>query len=336
MKYLATKLVSAVVSILAISCNSNGDKQNSNNQDTVQTIRPKTEKIIKIGKFDINTIPFSDKDLGDFPFFSFPKDLEAQNKPLQKSFDEIYFPIKGIFIPIEGKSWKSYIVKAQNSQNDWSLPYFLKSYDAAVIAVGGVKIYDGKVSKEELNRIKDKAKYFGEEGSIDYWNEPVRTYLIRRRSGDDVYIQIFGNTASGAIQILQKEDFKQTIKQIKSDQIQKDLNEKGKSILYINFETDKATLKADGKEVVSEITKVLNEDRALKININGYTDNTGDAKHNLALSKERAEMVKNQLIENGIEAKRLESAGFGSSNPISDNDSEDGKAKNRRVELVKK
>jgi len=337
MKNSGIKLVIAGLALLVISCNNKAEKQQGTNKDSLQTEIPDDKQPDNTsGKFDINSVPVSDKDLGEFPFFSLPKGLEEQNKAIKRSFDMLFFPIDGVMIPIEGKVWKSYIVKAENSEEDWSLPYFLKSYDEAITSNGGVKIYEGRVAKEEIEKVKDKATYFGEEGSVDYWNESVKTYLIRRANGDDIYIQISGNSASGQLQILQKAALKQTITLLKSDQIQKDLKDKGKAVLHINFDTDKATLKADGKEAVSEIVKALMADKTMKIAINGYTDNTGDAAHNLELSKQRAKTVKTELEKSGIDSKRLVSEGFGQSNPIAENNSEEGKAQNRRVELVKK
>ena len=73
----------------------------------------------------------------------------------------------------------------------------------------------------------------------------------------------------------------------------------------------------------------------LKIEIQGHTDNTGSADHNLKLSTERAETVKEFMQLYGIESIRLVSKGFGMIKPIESNDSEEGRAKNRRVELVK-
>lgn len=144
-----------------------------------------------------------------------------------------------------------------------------------------------------------------------------------------------GNTASGNLNILQKEGFKQTITMMKSDQIQQALDEKGKAVLYINFDVDKYTLKPDGKDAVAEIRKVLENTPSLKIAINGYTDNTGDNAHNKQLSNDRANTVMQALVAAGIDKARLSAEGFGSQNPLADNSSEEGKAKNRRVELVK-
>lgn len=336
MKKLTTLLTFTGLAILVLSCENKSEKHTDHYQDTVQTVSKKTEQPDNKGTLDMNSIPISDEELGAFPFFSLPEGVQEQNKAIKRSFDMLFFPINGVMTPMEGKVWKSYIVKNQDSEESWSAPYFLKSYDDAIISAGGVKIFDGKVASAEMNRIKDQATYFGEEGSIDYWNNPVRTYLIRRAGGDDIYLQISANSASGAIQILQKGPLKQTIKLLKADQIQNDLNNKGKAVLYINFDTNKATLKADGKKAVDEIYQVLSNDKALKIDINGYTDNVGEQNLNLQLSKQRAETVKTELVKNGIAENRLTSAGFGQNNPIGDNNSEEGKAKNRRVELVKK
>ncbi|ASE61903.1 flagellar motor protein MotB [Chryseobacterium indologenes] len=295
-----------------------------------------TEKSPGETQFDINSIPVSTAEVGELPFFSLPKGLEFQNKPVQRSYDMLFFPLKDVMIPIEGKVWKTYVVNEKSNTEEWSLPYFLKSYDDAITKVGGVKIFDGKVSQQELDRIQPEAKYFGEEGSIDYWNEPVKVYVIRRPNGDDIYIQLYGNTSTGAIQILQKAPFKQTISILKSDDIKKELDTKGKAVLHINFDTDKASLQPDGKKAVDEITKVLKSDNNLKLAINGYTDNSGNDAHNLQLSKDRATAVLNAIATSGIDKTRLSAEGFGSKNPMADNGSEEGKAQNRRVELVKK
>ena len=120
-----------------------------------------------------------------------------------------------------------------------------------------------------------------------------------------------------------------------SGEMQKQLDEKGKAVLYINFDTDKATLKDNGKKVVSEIAKLLTNNKNLKLSIQGHTDNTGNATHNQQLSQNRAESVAKELASMGIASARLQSKGFGQDKPIADNSTEDGKAKNRRVELVK-
>lgn len=335
-------LLLSFIFAFTFSCNSE-NKQEKHEEDTLRTDLQGSDSKNKISEnntqsFDINSIPVSDAILSDIPFFSLPKSIQYQNKPLQRDYDEIYFPlVKGEKLEkIGGKAFKSYLVKDENGSSDWSLPYLLKSYDDVIKSVGGTLVFDGKLTNEQLEYLKENATYLGEEGSIDYWNEPVKVYVIRRINRDNIYIQLYGNSASGAIQILQKEPFKQTITLLKADQIQKDLNEKGKAVLYINFDMDKASLKPEGKEAVNEITKVLQTDKNLKIAINGYTDNSGSVDHNQKLSEARAEAVKSEIINAGINPDRLTVRGFGQESPIGDNSTEEGKAQNRRVELVKR
>ncbi|GAB3794774.1 hypothetical protein GCM10028819_09530 [Spirosoma humi] len=324
--------------MLSASCHNAGNKNQKEadttaQNETAQQRVPTNDQPSK--KFDSSTIPVSTHELGAFPFFSLPKGLAEQNKPVQRMFDKLYFPLDGVMTPLEGKVWKSYIVTQSGNTDEWSLPYFEKSYDEAIKSVGGVKVFDGQITSQEYDRYHDQASYLGEDGSIGYTEENIKVYLIRRADGSDVYIQLSGNNASGKLNILQKEAFKQTVTLLKADQIQRQLTQTGKAILYINFDVDQATLKADGRDAVKEIGAVLTGDKSLKLRIEGYTDDTGNAAHNKTLSEERAKTVLRELTASGIDASRLTAVGYGAQKPLAPNDSEANRAKNRRVELVK-
>lgn len=103
----------------------------------------------------------------------------------------------------------------------------------------------------------------------------------------------------------------------------------------INFDVDKATLKPESMGTLNMIVHVMKDNPDLKFEIDGYTDNTGQAAHNLSLSQQRSEAVKAQLVQMGINASRLSSKGFGDTNPISENTTPSGRANNRRVEFVR-
>lgn len=103
----------------------------------------------------------------------------------------------------------------------------------------------------------------------------------------------------------------------------------------INFDVDKATIKPESMGTLNMIMKVMNNNPDLKFEIDGYTDNSGDSKHNMELSQQRADAIKAQLISMGIDASRLTTKGEGATNPVSTNDTPEGKANNRRVEFVK-
>jgi outer membrane protein OmpA-like peptidoglycan-associated protein len=103
----------------------------------------------------------------------------------------------------------------------------------------------------------------------------------------------------------------------------------------INFDVDKATLRPESMGTLNQIKAVMASDPTLKFEIDGHTDSSGSAPHNLALSQERADAVKAQLVSMGISADRLTTKGYGDTKPIASNDTQDGKANNRRVEFVR-
>jgi OmpA-OmpF porin, OOP family len=103
----------------------------------------------------------------------------------------------------------------------------------------------------------------------------------------------------------------------------------------INFDTDKATIKPESMGTLNMIVRVLKDNPDIKFEIDGHTDNSGTAPHNLTLSQQRADAVKTQLVTMGVDASRLTTRGLGDTKPIADNNTPDGKANNRRVEFVK-
>jgi OmpA-OmpF porin, OOP family len=104
----------------------------------------------------------------------------------------------------------------------------------------------------------------------------------------------------------------------------------------ILFDTGKATIKAESLAPLNTVVELLKGDPALKIEIQGHTDNVGAKDANLKLSKDRAESVKAHLVKGGIAAERLTTAGLGDTQPVADNKTEEGRAQNRRVVLAKK
>jgi OmpA-OmpF porin, OOP family len=115
-----------------------------------------------------------------------------------------------------------------------------------------------------------------------------------------------------------------------------ELNKSGHIALYgIHFDTGKATILPDSESILGEIVKMLQQNPDVKLSVEGHTDNVGAAASNQALSAKRAQAVVAWLTAHGVSASRLAAKGWGQTKPVADNTSEDGRAKNRRVELVK-
>jgi outer membrane protein OmpA-like peptidoglycan-associated protein len=117
----------------------------------------------------------------------------------------------------------------------------------------------------------------------------------------------------------------------------KDIAATGRVALYgLYFDTDKAELKPESSPSLAEIGKLLKAQPDLKVYIVGHTDNVGGFDYNMSLSQRRAKSVVDQLIQTyGIAPDRLKPAGAGLIAPVAANDDEAGRAKNRRVEIVK-
>lgn len=107
-----------------------------------------------------------------------------------------------------------------------------------------------------------------------------------------------------------------------------------RSLLNINFDTAKSSIRPDSMDDVERVFTLLSENPDLKLSIEGHTDSSGNSAENQALSQRRAEQVKALLVEKGIDESRLKAVGYGDTKPLVDNDTAEHKAKNRRVEAV--
>ncbi len=138
-----------------------------------------------------------------------------------------------------------------------------------------------------------------------------------------------------SVQIIQEEPFKQSLV-LSPDKIKSELDKNGKITLDgIYFDFNKATLKPVSNKAILSTVALMQRYTDLIISIHGHTDSKGSDTYNMTLSADRAASVRNAIASKGIENSRLQSKGYGESKPVATNETDDGRAENRRVELHK-
>ncbi len=147
-----------------------------------------------------------------------------------------------------------------------------------------------------------------------------------------VVVDVYNGGGSYTLKVIQMEEMEQ---EVTAGNLMDELNQKGRVTVYIHFDTNSAELDEKADPVIEEISTMLLENPDLNLIVEGHTDSIGNPEDNLELSRERAEAVVNALIDKDVDSQRLTSQGYGDTRPIADNDTPDGRAKNRRVELVK-
>ena len=288
--------------------------------------------------FDPTSVPESTATLPPFPFFDIPAGMESTFDEKDKivNFDRQYFMAGDKPVAIEGRIFHDRF-NLTGGERKYTKLEFMRNYENAVTALGGVKInttqytypiIDAAGRRDELEKVNYAAPMVP-----DYQHD---SYLIRQ-GGKEYWIEVSVGSFPdhGYVVVLEREGMKQSLGFLDASAMKQAIDKDGRVALHINFDVDKATLRPDAQPVIEEIGKLLNADPALKLSIEGHTDNTGTPAHNQELSTARARSVLGALVGLGVDPARLSSKGFGQDKPVADNASEAGRAQNRRVELVK-
>lgn len=282
--------------------------------------------------FDINSVPVSTAALGAFPYVTLPEGYSSESFSSEtKDFARFPFWVKGEPHWVEGQMYQATFGTV--SGKDMSEYEVKKNFDALVKQMGGQKISEEKIPDDVVNGWGDEITQGFNAGLGDVYNEPASTYLIRRNDGN-IWIHL-AVSGTGSYVVAKEKAFESTAKLLPASELKQQLDSAGKVALQVNFASDKTDILPDSLPQIEQVVKLLKDDPALRLSINGHTDNTGDAAHNQKLSEGRAAAVVAAIVGRGVDAARLSAKGFGQDQPVADNATEEGKAKNRRVELVK-
>jgi outer membrane protein OmpA-like peptidoglycan-associated protein len=220
-----------------------------------------------------------------------------------------FFSTKGPKLPVEGKfTFLTYRYTGPRGEEPSGLAV-VRNYENAIKAIGGT--------------IRQSIPTWWVNGTVE-------------KNGQEIWWQAEKGNGLIWIRIVEKKAMAQDIV-ADAAVFANGLRNTGHAAVYgILFDTDSAAIKPESGSAISEIAKMLQADPGLKIFVVGHTDATGSVDHNVQLSMSRAQSVKQALVRDfGIAADRLKAFGCGPFAPVASNDSEDGRAKNRRVELVK-
>jgi OOP family OmpA-OmpF porin len=167
--------------------------------------------------------------------------------------------------------------------------------------------------------------------AIDYASSPSQ--LVAHKSNTWIFIDNRGSYYNQTI-ITTKEMQQEVTADASS--LSDEISKSGHVAVYgIHFDTGKALILPDSEKSLDEIVKLLSNDSTLHLRVEGHTDNQGSSAANQSLSEKRAQAVVAWLAAHGVAASRLTAKGMGQTPPLADNSTDDGRAKNRRVELVK-
>jgi len=196
----------------------------------------------------------------------------------------------------------------------------VRNYSNSIKSMGGTVLFDGvcpgSASCTEFSGYRMMV------GKVTKGNNELWLEVAPFNDGNDYYLTLV---------------VKQAMKQdVTANDMFEALNRDGHIALYINFDTGKSTVKSESRPIIDQIVQMLKSNPGLNISVEGHTDSVGSPKSNETLSDDRAKSVVKEIVSQGIDASRLSAVGHGQDKPIADNKTEEGRAKNRRVELVKR
>ena len=300
---------------------------------------PASSGVAGVPGFDINEVPVVNPTLGKFPYFSLidgyarwdSKSIAVPTGNKDATFDKYEFFDGTKLIPVEGR-----LATIDAKGEGASAVEIMRTYEKLVTGLGGVKVFEGTAKDLENLDIK----FSDERHRNSTWDDDQFGVYVVRMPDREIWVEAYISTYPTQkghyyLTVVERGALGPRAGMLAAEEMKKALDAEGHVALYINFDFNKADIKPDSQPIVDEIVKLLNTNPDLHLTVEGHTDNVGKPDYNRQLSTDRAKAVVAALTSRGIEGKRLKSAGLGQDKPIADNNSEDGRAKNRRVELVK-
>ena len=291
--------------------------------------------------FDLNSVPVTTKALPPFPYVAMPAELKPSDVRTDREhdFDRAYVIAGEELRKVEGK-----VIRREFTLSDlkWSSLAAHRNYETALKALGATRV----------DTVHPKSEKFVERNGGSYqavYNKMDLPYIDAGEDADtpnfeqwlirtpqtNIWISFWVDGGEIGVLTVEEKAMQQQVSALPAAELSSALKKDGHVALYLNFDTDSQVIRQDSVPAVDQVVKLMQDEPALKLRVEGHTDATGDAAHNRKLSLARAESVVKAITARQIAADRLSAAGKGPDQPLADNGTEEGKAKNRRVELVR-
>jgi len=253
----------------------------------------------------------------------------------QKAFEEYYLPLGkfGVEPPKEQRLEGKYTSIFYYFPADRSTLEVMRNYEQALAKAGFKVLF--QCTQAECTAGSGAFKRSRTLGSIYPGDSRYLAAKLSRPAGD-VYAAVHIRPEQVYLDVLEVAGMEEKMITIDAATMAGDIVRSGHASIYgILFDTDKADLKPESDAALKEIVKLLKDNPTLRLHVVGHTDSTGSLEHNMALSGRRAEAVTKMLTTKyGVATNRLRAHGIGPIAPVATNRTEEGKALNRRVELV--
>ncbi|MBI5473449.1 MAG: OmpA family protein [Ignavibacteriae bacterium] len=250
----------------------------------------------------------------DVPYFTrMPNHIITHTA--NRDFDAYQMYDGKTLVTIEGKVYQTAYELKEDVKNPPSELQIRRNLIAAIKNLGGKILFEGEYEFDDTRA-----------------NNTLATGKVVK-DGRELWIEAWPYPNGYTLTVVEREAMEQ---EITANDILSELNKSGFIALYINFETGKSAIMPESQNLIDQIAAMLKSNPSLNVSIEGHTDNVGSPASNKSLSENRATSVMNAIVGKGVEKSRLSTKGWGQENPVGDNRTEEGRAKNRRVEIVKK
>ena len=274
-----------------------------------------------------------------FPYIDYPTTLPLDMRNAMAPIYDQAFIIDGANLrAVEGNISKRLISNYGARMAGFALR---RNYAEAIKAMGGAKVNTVTPADNQwlAKQGADHGALFEKLGFTGVNLQGMDSYdlYLLHQGANNIWIVVAELLDNGGtwLTVVEEKALAQTVGAVTADTLAASLKSQGHVALYLSFDTGLATIRSESSPVMEQVVKLLRAQPNLRLSVEGHTDNVGNKVQNQALSLARAKSVMAAIGAQQIAAARLSAVGFGADKPIADNGSEQGRAKNRRVELVR-